>query len=97
MLRIISLAVIPWSMNYMYITIGRIRKSIKGIIIASVAMASLTLGLGYVLMMRMGLVGAGIGWFLGQTIIAIPSTFYLFKFLIHSQKEDNIVKVVDNV
>jgi len=77
-----SLSVIPWSINYIYITIGRIEKSIGNLIKVSVASAVTTVGFGYFMILKMGLNGAGFGWALGQTIVAIPTAFYVFRSFI---------------
>jgi len=82
LLRIMSLSVIPWSINYIYITIGRIEKSIGNLIKVSVASAVTTVGFGYFMILKMGLNGAGFGWALGQTIVAIPTAFYVFRSFI---------------
>lgn len=78
LLQIISVSVIPWSINYVYITIGRVRKHIKSIILASCGMTSIALILGYLLILKMDLIGIGIGWALGQTVVAIPVALSFF-------------------
>lgn len=77
-LQILSLSVIPWSMNYLYITLGRVKKDLKGILIVSISAAVLALGIGYILMPFWGLIGASLGWLIGLSVVAIPVTFRIF-------------------
>jgi O-antigen/teichoic acid export membrane protein len=77
LLRITVLSSIPWSINYLYITIGRVRKNISSLIKVSVALTCLTLGLSYFLILKMGLVGVGIGYLAGQSIVAGAIAIYL--------------------
>jgi O-antigen/teichoic acid export membrane protein len=77
LLRIIAVSIIPYSINYLYITIARVKMDIRGVIKVSVAITCLTLGLCYFLMLNMGLPGIGVGWLAGQSIVAIPVALYL--------------------
>jgi len=79
LLRIVVVAVIPWGINYLYVSIEKVRKNIKGIITVTAAATGLSLGLSYFLMLKMGLVGVGIGYIAGQTIVAIVVVIYLWR------------------
>jgi len=79
LLRILVVAVIPWGINYLYVSIERVRKNIKGIIGVTAAATCLSLGLSYFVMLRMGLVGVGIGYTAGQTIVAIAVVIHLWR------------------
>jgi len=48
-----------------------VQNDIRGIIVLSVFIAGMTLGLSYFLMGEMGILGVGIGWTIGQTIVAL--------------------------
>ena len=79
LLRIMAFSIIFWSINYFYVTLERIKKKIGNILVVSTAATFLSLGLSYFLMLKMGLVGAGIGYLTGQGIVAIIVTFHLLR------------------
>jgi len=79
-LRILIVAVIPRGINYLYVSIERVRKNIKGIITVATVATGLSLGLSYLLMLEMGLVGVGIGYIAGQTIVAIAVVIHLWRW-----------------
>lgn len=79
LLRIVVVAAIPWGINYLYVSIERVRKNIKSIITVAAVATCLSLGLSYLLMLRMGLVGVGIGYVAGQTIVAIAVVIHLWR------------------
>jgi len=79
LLRIVVVAVIPWGINYLYVSIERVRKNIKGIITVAAVATCLSLGLSCFLMLEMGLVGVGIGYAAGQTIVAIAVVIHLWR------------------
>jgi len=79
LLRIVIVSVIPWGINYLYLSIERVRKNIKGIITVTAVATCLSLGLSYLLMLRMGLIGVGIGYVAGQTIAAIAVVIHLWR------------------
>lgn len=78
LLRILALSIFPLSINYIFLSIKRVQKDIKGIIRLSTAIACLTLGLSYFLMSKMGILGIGIGWTVGQAIVAVMVLLSLF-------------------
>jgi Na+-driven multidrug efflux pump len=63
-------------MNYLYITVGRVKKTTGKILVASLAMSTLSLGLSALLMTmtRMGLTGVALGWLAGQSVVALVLT-----------------------
>jgi len=71
LLRILTLSVIPVSINYICLSVMRVRKNTRGVMLVSASIASLTLGLGYILMTNVGLIGVGLGWIAAQTVVAI--------------------------
>jgi O-antigen/teichoic acid export membrane protein len=71
LLRLVILSIIPWGINYLYISIARVRKRVVGVIKVAGASSIISLGMGYFLMLKMGLVGVGIGYLAGQSIVAI--------------------------
>ena len=80
LLRIMALSAIPWAINYLYITIGRVRKDVISVIRVSAVMTCLTLGLSLFLMLSTGnLTGVAIGYLAGQSIVAVATGLSLFR------------------
>lgn len=79
LLWILALSAIPLSINHIYLSVVRVNRDMKMIIGVPAALACLTLGLSYILITRMGLIGAGIGWSVGQTIVAVAVLVLLIK------------------
>jgi len=71
LLRILALSAIPVTINYICLSIMRVKKNIKGLMLVSASIASLALGSGYILMTKVGLSGVGVGWITTQTLVAI--------------------------
>ena len=70
LLWILPLSAAPLSVNLTYLTILRVRKNIRKLIIVSLAITLLSLGLGSSLMMYLGIIGVGVGWIAGQGLVA---------------------------
>ena len=70
---------IPISMNYIYYGIKRVEKKMKAVIILSAVVASIIVGLSYILLPRMGIVGAGVAWLSGQGAGSVFVVYSLFK------------------
>jgi O-antigen/teichoic acid export membrane protein len=66
MIWIIAPSVIPMSVNFIYLSIIRVRKKIKSVVFLTAFMAVVTLALSWVLLPVMGIRGAGIAWLAGQ-------------------------------
>jgi O-antigen/teichoic acid export membrane protein len=77
-LSVLALSTFPLVINYIFLTTRRVQKDIKGIISLSAAIACITLGLSYFLIGRIGILGVGIGWTVGQTIVAAAVLLVLF-------------------
>jgi O-antigen/teichoic acid export membrane protein len=65
-LCILVLSVIPFTINKVYFTIKNIQLKVKPIIYLNVLISILTIAISYVLMIKLGLIGAAIGYTLGQ-------------------------------
>lgn len=79
LLWVLALSAIPLSINRHYLTVIKVRKEIKRLIIVSFITACLSLGLSYLLMVRIGLLGVGVGWIAGQGLVATTITLYFLK------------------
>ena len=70
LLWVIALASLPMSLNWIYFGVERVRKKIKNIILMTSFMAVATLGLSYLLLPRLGILGGGIALLSSQGVAA---------------------------
>jgi len=85
LVRILALSTIPWGIIYLFVTVERYKKSSLSIIFATLASAVLSIGLGYLLMLTWGLIGIGIGYLTGQTIVAIIVGILMWRMMNQDQ------------
>ena len=78
LLRILALSAIPVSINCICLSVMRVKKNTKGVMLVSASIASLALGSGYILMTKMGLPGVGVGWIAAQTLVAVIVVLFLY-------------------
>jgi O-antigen/teichoic acid export membrane protein len=80
LLWMLALSVLPLAVNYLFFSVRRVQQRMSGVIAGSVWVLIVTLGLSTMLLPRIGLVGAGIAWFVAQTSLAlvILARFALF-------------------
>jgi len=71
LLWILAVSAIPMGINSFYISVIRVKKDITRIIVVSAVTACFTLGLSYIFMTEFGLWGMGLGWLIGQAMVAI--------------------------
>lgn len=71
LLRLLSLSAIPLSVNIFYFNVKRVRKETSKIVISTAAIAFISLGLSYPLMLRQGLHGVGLSWLIAQSLVAL--------------------------
>jgi O-antigen/teichoic acid export membrane protein len=72
-------SVIPLSINYIYYGIKRVEKKIKPVIILAACAAGIIVGLSYMLLPRMGIMGAGVAWLSGQGAASVFVVYSLLK------------------
>ena len=70
-LCILVLSVIPFTINKLYMTIKNVHLNVKPIICLNALISTLTIGISYVLMIKIGLIGVAIGYSLAQGMGAI--------------------------
>lgn len=70
LLRFLALAAVPNAINILYLCIARVQKRMVDIIVVQAALATLILGLGFVLLRAFGITGVGLAWLIGQTVVA---------------------------
>jgi O-antigen/teichoic acid export membrane protein len=71
LLRILAVANLPLAINIIYLGIKRVQEDLKTIVIMTAFMAAVSLGLGYVLIPRLGIDGPGIAWLAGHGFVAL--------------------------
>ena len=84
LLRVLSLSVIPVGINYICLSVMRVKKNTRGVILVAASIACLALGSGYILMTRAGLLGVGVAWMAAQTLVAVVVVLFLFYRLYRS-------------
>lgn len=77
LLRILVLSTIPVTINFICLSVMRVKKNTKGVMLVSASIACLALSSGYILMTRIGLPGVGVGWLAAQTVVAITVVLLL--------------------
>lgn len=81
LLRILAVSAFPAGINYIGMSVMRVKKNIGGVILLSASVACLSLGSGYVLMTGQGLPGIGIAWLATQTLAAVVvASSLLFRY-----------------
>jgi len=80
-MRYLALAVLPQSVNVLFLTLNQVKKRVHLIIMQTWALSALALGLGYWLLGRFGLNGIGIAYALAHFLIAAVVVWPLWKVL----------------
>lgn len=70
-LRMMIIASLFVSVNYVYFAIKRVQKDVKGLVVLSGLIFGLLIGLSYVFMLMFGIVGIGYAWVVGNGIGSI--------------------------
>jgi len=84
LLWVLAVSAIPAGLNHTYFTVKRVQKRMKDVISLSAFIAVIAMILSFVLLPRMGIVGAGGGWLVPQVIVAIMVTPRLLRWRHHS-------------
>ena len=86
LLRILALSALPLAFNYVYFGAKRVEMKMKSVIGLNALSALATLGLSYVLLPSMGILGAGVAWLASQTA---ASLFTLKSFRDYLKRGEN--------
>jgi len=70
-LQILALSSIPVVFIQLYLTVRVVQLRMKAVILAQALTSTVVLGMIYALMSRLGLIGVGIGWTVGQALAAV--------------------------
>ena len=87
LLWVLAVSAIPAGLNHTYFTVRRVQKRMRYVIGLSAFIAAGTMLLSYLLLPLMGIVGAGVGWLIPQTIVAVAVTPVLLRWRRHSAVE----------
>jgi len=71
LLWLLMLSAVPTGINYMYISVMRVGKEIRGIMAINLLVAIATLASSPYMLSRMGLTGVGVVWLASQGVVAI--------------------------
>jgi O-antigen/teichoic acid export membrane protein len=71
LLWVLALSTLPLAVNYLFFSVRRVQQHMAGVIAGTVWVLIVTLGLSVVLLPAVGLLGAGIAWFVAQTSLAL--------------------------
>lgn len=71
LLWILALSALPTAVNYAYYTKKRVEKQMKTVLSLSVLSLAITLGLSYLLLPAMGIIGAGIAWLASRGLVSL--------------------------
>jgi len=79
LLWILAVSALPQSINYIYFGVKRVQKKMKDVIWLTALIAVCTLVLSWVLLPRMGILGAGIASLISQGIAALLIVYNLWR------------------
>jgi len=71
LLQVLTITALPLSVSAIYFTIKRIQKAMKSVVLMTGFTSVVTLGLSYVLLPRIGILGAGIAWLIANSIVSL--------------------------
>ncbi|KJR98021.1 MAG: hypothetical protein VR68_12080 [Peptococcaceae bacterium BRH_c4a] len=89
--RLLSLAIIPQSVNNLFITVNQVKKRAKLIVVQTGAQATISIGLGYWMLEHWGLKGLGMAYTFAHLTIAAIVIWPLLKSL--NEKPNRIIEV----
>ena len=81
LMTIFALSSIPVAINDLYIVITRVKLQVKPVLYTNSGLAFTILLASYILMSKVGLAGAGLGWLLGHGIVAIFTGILIIRWL----------------
>ena len=87
LLWLLALSALPIAFTHIYIFMQMVKKDMRKVIAASIIPACLTLGLSYVLLGKLGLIGIGVGSLAANSVVAIAILFSLRTGLLTSKRQ----------
>jgi O-antigen/teichoic acid export membrane protein len=95
LLRWLSLAAPPVVLTGLYFTYLRVQKQIGRLVTLSVVMAAIALGVAIALMPRLGIASTGIGWLIGNGLVATIALGSVWSGLFRGREEEQRVSVAN--
>jgi O-antigen/teichoic acid export membrane protein len=71
LLRLLSLAVVPFAVTSLFIGVERVRRRVDRLVVLAVASTGTTLALAVILIPKLGIEGAGVAWLIAQLATAL--------------------------
>jgi O-antigen/teichoic acid export membrane protein len=71
LLWLLAASTLPMTVNFLFFSVRRVQQRMTGVIASTAWILAVTMGLGALLLPRMGLLGAGVGWFAAQSSVAL--------------------------
>lgn len=71
LLRLLALSALPNIVNAMFVSVVRVQRRMKALVITLAILCGLVLTLGVVLLQLDGITGVGLAWLIGQTAVAV--------------------------
>lgn len=59
------------TVNFLFFSVRRVQQKMAGVVGSTLCILVVTMGLSVLLLPRMGLLGAGLGWFAAQSSVAL--------------------------
>jgi O-antigen/teichoic acid export membrane protein len=81
LLRWLVLASFPITINLIYNAVNQVREKMSIIMVQALVTTGLSVGLGYWFLGKMGLMGVGVGYFLGNLVVALVASRLLWKVM----------------
>ncbi len=79
LLQILAISALPLSLNYIYFSAKRVEMRMKGVVALSGFIVVTTLALSFVLLPRLGILGAGVSYIVAQVVAALVVGGCVFK------------------
>lgn len=89
LLRLLALSAIPNTFNTIFVSVSRVRRNMRAVIATLGSLCVIVLSLSFVLLKTIGVVGVGIAWVVGQSIVASVVYTTQLRYLWGSPKEDS--------
>jgi O-antigen/teichoic acid export membrane protein len=70
LLWVLALSTLPLTVNFLYFSVRRVQQRMAGVVASTLWILIVTLGLGALLLPRLGLMGAGVAWLVAQVSVA---------------------------
>lgn len=70
LLRLLAISAVPNVYTALFVSIARVQRRMQAVVITLGVLSCLVLGISYFLLQKIGIVGVGYAWLIGQTLVA---------------------------